>query len=78
VPRVVIGGYSGGGGGGGNGNGNGHGSFAAGNAVEALLAMLLSEKFAQASVVSTSPRPEAQALRASIQRDLDADRNGAS
>lgn len=70
VPKIVIGGNHS------NGDSNGHGSFAAGNVVEALLAMLLSEKFGQSTVVSPSPRVEAQALHAKIREDLNKDRHG--
>jgi uncharacterized membrane protein YqiK len=64
VPKIVIGGSSG------NGNGNGHG-MGGSNAMEALMAMLLSDKLAgPTTAVSDAPRPEAQALRGEIRRSL--------
>jgi hypothetical protein len=64
VPKILIGG---------NGNGgNGAGGPATGNVMEALLAMLLSDKLgAELNNRGSAPSPAAEALRKSIQRGID-------
>jgi uncharacterized membrane protein YqiK len=71
VPRILIGG------GGSNGDGKAAGSGTTGNVMEALLAMLLSDKIGAdlSSTPATLPRnPAADALRSSIQNDLESHR----
>ena len=72
VPKIVIGGMSS------NDSSNGNRSFPTGNVVEALLAMLLSDKMGQVTQKASAQRPEAQVLEAKIREDLNRDRKGAS
>ena len=60
VPKILIGGQSGG-------NGAGSGTMATGNVLEGLLAILLSEKIGiEASATATPPSREAEALRSEM------------
>ncbi len=79
VPRIVVGAsMNGNGGGNGSGNGNGggggggggYGSLGAGNVVEAMLAMLLSERFGTATSIHATRGVEAQTIHDEILKDV--------
>jgi uncharacterized membrane protein YqiK len=63
VPKIVIGGRD-------NGDGNGSGTLGGGSVIEALLAMLLSEKIGADVVSGTSPSPAAEAIRRDLRKRL--------
>jgi len=68
VPRIVVGGGSGG-------NGDA-GSVATGNVMQALLTMLLSDRIGGDLGAPTTPRsPEAEAMRKQIRDDMEKDNN---